>query len=638
MPKELQFGEERFTRRSWVAVLVLVIFVSAVGLVGLGTGPWLGDHEAIVAQSAREVRQTGDWLVPHFNGEPRIRKTPLAIWLTALSSYVIDPPALEPPVSPRAARLPSAVAAVLTTLLVYALGRSIFGHRAALVGGAVLATSVGGQFFSHNAQVEMVLTLLVTASFAFFWFGTDNDRKRRWVYLALFYISFALAMLAKAPLPLALVGLPLAVWWLVVVPLARLAEDPADEGPPRPLGTRTLAQLRALRRLWLLPGIALFLLLFLPWPIYVYCNVDHASALWQAEYVQRFTGEMSAKGRPFWYYAPIALGMMLPFSLSLPEALGAPFLRYYRAHRKALLFVFTWVAVSFVFVSGAGFKRPHYLACCVPGLALLLGPTLERLFLAARTFSATRVRVATVAGALATVGGLGAAGLYYWNRDPELVRMFYLAALVLAVGIVVSCVAFAKRRRVVSLLVLHLTAAVSFACVWDALARSNILGAQASTMTRQFEANSIGPDDPVTWVIGRPNAQLAYYSHRQIKPLFSPLEVAAERELRRSLPRELLEAGRRRLVDRLASDQQEYFIIPARYWSRFRAEVDLPAREVARVAGPSIDRGKTWVLITNPWNIGDGSRDASVGQAFQPVAYRLSPCACSSMSSKASRS
>ncbi len=600
MPKELQFGEEQFTRRSWVAVLVLAILVSAVGLVGLGAGPWLGDHEAIVAQSAREVRQTGDWLVPHFNGEPSIRKTPLAIWLTALSSYVIDPPALEPPVSPRAARLPSAVAAVLTTLLVYALGRSMFGHRAGLVCGAVLATSVGGQFFSHNAQVEMVLTLLVTASFAFFWFGTDHDRKRRWVYLALFYVSFALAMLAKAPLPLAVVGLPLAVWWFVVVPLARLAEDPADDRPPRPLGTRILAQLRALRRLWLLPGIALFLLLFLPWPIYVYCKMDHALALWQAEYVQRFTGEMSAQVRPFWYYVPIALGMMLPFSLSLPEALAAPFLRYYRAHRKALLFVFTWVAVSFVFVSSSAFKRPHYLACCVPGLALLLGPTLERLFLAARTFSATRVRAATAAGALAAVGGLAAAGLYYWNRDPEWVEMSYLAAPVLAGGVVVSCVAFAKRRRVASLLVLHVTAAVSFACVWDALGRSNILEVQASAMTRQFEANSIGPDDSVTWVIGRPNAQLIYYSHCQIKPLFSPRELAAERESRRSLPRELLEAGRRRLVDRLAGDRQEYFIIPARYWNRFRAEADLPAREVARVAGPSTARGKAWVLITNP--------------------------------------
>lgn len=194
--------------RMWL--VVLLAFASVTSLWGLDAGPPLSDHEGIVAQSARQIRQSGDWLIPRFNDVPFIRKPPLQMWLAAAASYLVDPPDMDPPVSVLAARLPSALACILTVLVVYGLGRSMFGQRVGLLAGAIAACCGASLFFSHNAQAEMLLTFFTTASLACFYKAIANPTSRR-RYLVCFYLMLSLGMLTKAPLPLALVGLPLFV-------------------------------------------------------------------------------------------------------------------------------------------------------------------------------------------------------------------------------------------------------------------------------------------------------------------------------------------------------------------------------------------------------------------------------------------
>ncbi len=148
---------------------ILLAFAAMTSFWGLGSGPALSDHEAIVAQCARQIRQTGNWLIPHFNDVPFVRKPPLQPWLAAGLSYVLDPPNLDRPVSPLAARSPSALAALLLVLVVYSLARSMFHPRVALVAGGITACCAGTLFFSHNAQTEMLMTFLTTASMTCFY-------------------------------------------------------------------------------------------------------------------------------------------------------------------------------------------------------------------------------------------------------------------------------------------------------------------------------------------------------------------------------------------------------------------------------------------------------------------------------------
>ena len=68
--------------------IVVLTLALAAGVAAVWGGPPLGDHEAIVAQCARNMRVSGDWLVPELFDTPFIRKPPLAYWLVAGASYL----------------------------------------------------------------------------------------------------------------------------------------------------------------------------------------------------------------------------------------------------------------------------------------------------------------------------------------------------------------------------------------------------------------------------------------------------------------------------------------------------------------------------------------------------------------------
>src|SRR5947209_18849679 len=78
--------------------------------------------------AALEMLESGNWIVPTFNNVLRVDKPALLYWLQAGAYHVFG-------VTEFAARLPSALAALLTVLLAYELGRRMFGPVTGLVGG-----------------------------------------------------------------------------------------------------------------------------------------------------------------------------------------------------------------------------------------------------------------------------------------------------------------------------------------------------------------------------------------------------------------------------------------------------------------------------------------------------------------------
>jgi len=71
------------TKRMKTVIICAVLLFSAV------TGSWtlserpLNNHECFVSITAREMLESGDWIMPTYNGEPRLEKTPLSYWLVA---------------------------------------------------------------------------------------------------------------------------------------------------------------------------------------------------------------------------------------------------------------------------------------------------------------------------------------------------------------------------------------------------------------------------------------------------------------------------------------------------------------------------------------------------------------------------
>lgn len=196
--------------RTWTtwAILLLIAIATLGGVFG---GPRLGDHEAIVAQCARNMRLSGDWVSPTIFDTPFFRKPPLPYWLIAGVSYVLpNDPATGLPVTAVAARMPSAIAALITVLLLWRLATSMFGPRIGRITATLAGSSLVFLLYAANATAEMLLTMCCTWAFVHFWYAATERRPLpRFAHAMGFYVALGIGMLAKGPAPIALVAMPL---------------------------------------------------------------------------------------------------------------------------------------------------------------------------------------------------------------------------------------------------------------------------------------------------------------------------------------------------------------------------------------------------------------------------------------------
>ena len=110
-----------------IAVLSLVLNLSGNGRVSL-----FDRDEPRYAGCTREMRQSGDWIHPTFNAEPRYHKPVFIYWLMLAGTALGGD-------NPFGARLVSSLAGTATCLLVWAWGRRVLGPKAGLIAGLVLA-------------------------------------------------------------------------------------------------------------------------------------------------------------------------------------------------------------------------------------------------------------------------------------------------------------------------------------------------------------------------------------------------------------------------------------------------------------------------------------------------------------------
>lgn len=171
------------------------LIVLACGFVmmvyGLGNYGLFEPHEGHFAGIGREMLLSGDWVVPHLNGSPYLNKPPLMYWSTGVSQWIFG-------MNEFAARFPAALYAWLAVVVAWAWARELWGAVAGRVAAAMLASSVGWFMFSHQVMIDALLSTLLFAALYYFWRALRKpESKWRW---AVFYITVALALLAKGPI------------------------------------------------------------------------------------------------------------------------------------------------------------------------------------------------------------------------------------------------------------------------------------------------------------------------------------------------------------------------------------------------------------------------------------------------------
>jgi 4-amino-4-deoxy-L-arabinose transferase-like glycosyltransferase len=176
-------------------LFLLLFFAGAVFLYGSGnsTLPLIDRDEPRFAEASREMRQSGDYLMPRLNGEYRFDKPPLAYWGQVLAYDLLGD-------NDFAARLPSVLYAALTALATVLFASRVFGQSVGIWAGLIFATSL--QLFIHAraavADMPMLFFFLVAT-----WCGWERLRNPSskllwWIY----YLSMGLGFLAKGPVAL----------------------------------------------------------------------------------------------------------------------------------------------------------------------------------------------------------------------------------------------------------------------------------------------------------------------------------------------------------------------------------------------------------------------------------------------------
>ncbi len=358
----------------------------------LGHRDLFSSHEARAAQNAQRMLDTGEWGLPVlFDGQVDLQKPPAFYWLVAAAGWLTGGT-----VDALAARLPAALAGLVTVGLVYAFVRREGRPVAAAVAALTLATAGHFTAISRTARIDVPLTCAAAAALVAFYRGTTAERNRLgWFLLAA--VAAAAGVMLKGPVALALVG-PAAVAWIAV----------------KPRGER-----RALPPLAALLGVAVVLLLAAPWFVWANGATDgeFVRVFFWHHNVERFAGTSpTLASHPAWYYLPRFAADFLPWSPAL--ALLAWWAARAGAWRADPLFRFgaVWCATMFAVLSAAQFKRADYLLPLYPGAAIVLGCAAER-WLAART-NARTIRRTYWAFGLTLAGVVVAWGVMTYAVEP----------------------------------------------------------------------------------------------------------------------------------------------------------------------------------------------------------------------------
>ena len=341
-------SENQRTPKESILIFTLIGVCLVLFFFRLGDRALWDIDEGMHAATSKDMVLSGDWLSPQYNGEKFYDKPPLHNWLVAISFLIFG-------FTEFAARLPAALLGLGCVMVTYLLGRRIFGPAAAFLSALVLATSAEYIVLARVVVHDISLAFFITLSLSLFYLGYDNKRHRRPLFL-LGYAAMGFAVLAKGPvgalLPAMIIGL-----FLII--------------------KKQLGFLKQMQIGW---GILILLAVAAPWYILISLkDPEYFGYFFIKQNLGNFFSKEVRHPEPLYYYIPVLMGGMFPWSTFLPLA----FFRAVRARgttcNDGTLLALIWFAAVFIFFSMASSKLGTYILPLLPAAALLVGALLHDL-------------------------------------------------------------------------------------------------------------------------------------------------------------------------------------------------------------------------------------------------------------------
>jgi 4-amino-4-deoxy-L-arabinose transferase-like glycosyltransferase len=386
--------------RQYAAAGIAVALIAAAIYLGCIVSPpsLQDDVDAVQAQIARNMLDSGDWVTARLDGVPYLEKAPLIYWLIAICYKVFG-------VHDWAARIPVALATIGLAWLTAAMGVWAFGRRAGFYAGLCMATCVGLFLFTRIQIPDSMQTASIALSLWAFLRAIDEEEPRPRLWAAIMAASIGVGLLLKsligAVFPVAAMGLYL-------------------------LLTRRLFNRETWRRLHILSGLAIALLIAAPWhilatlrnPPYFEFTMRSAPGEYHGFFWFYFINEQLLRflnlryPRDYntvprlWFWI-LHLVWLFPWSVYLPAAARLSYRPLERGGRMRLL-ALGWTGFILVFFSFST-TQEYYSMPCYPALALLIGCAISK--------GGTWVDWGTRAlGALAACGAAATLGLWFLTR------------------------------------------------------------------------------------------------------------------------------------------------------------------------------------------------------------------------------
>ncbi len=324
--------------------LLTALFISLVVFISFfkSGGFLLFDvDEAVFSEASREMFETGDFITPTYNMEPRYDKPVLIYWLMATSYKLLG-------ISEFSARAVSGLFGVLLALMTYAFVKRVRGRTEAVFSSLILLLNIEFFVYSHSAVTDMTLAFFITAAIYAFYIGAaENDP--RW--FAGFWAASALAVLTKGVIGLLF---PAAAVFLFLI------------------ATRQSARLKEILK----PSyLALFFVIAAPWFVAeFYVNGwDFFNAFIVKHHIRRYSDVISSHSGPVYFYIGILALGFFPWAALLPAALWRSFKE--RANPSSALYTLCalWFIFVLVFFSISRTKLPNYIFPLWPAASILVG-------------------------------------------------------------------------------------------------------------------------------------------------------------------------------------------------------------------------------------------------------------------------
>lgn len=326
-----------FMAERWIFSFTLSAFVL---FVHLGDPPLISPDEGRNAEVAREMSQSHAWLVPTYDGLTYLDKPALYFKSVALSFTLFGE-------SEGAARLSSALSALVLLVVVFLFCRRVYDERTGALAMLIVATTPLYMAFSRIVIFDMPLAFFVCSAIFACYIAEEHEGKRRTYWYLIGALAAGIATLLKGP-----VGF--------IVPILVVTLFHWMEGRPE-----------AMKRFFALPNWAVFLAVILPW--FVGLSLFHPDFPYYGivkESLSRFATTEFRHTAPFYFYALIIASCFFAWSLLLPESIMAAWRSRERLTRADRLLV-VWTVIVVVFFSISQSKLPGYILTAMIALGIL---------------------------------------------------------------------------------------------------------------------------------------------------------------------------------------------------------------------------------------------------------------------------